>query len=96
MVTRGMVGSVFRGMFFFLFWRLGSLVLSFPAWILLILHFTLDISIWWFWGYLIAWFVIGILRYLLIVFSRACVKDEREKVDATENKNPYSHKGNVV
>ena len=92
MVSRGMIGSVCKGFFFFLFFRIGYLLLSLPAWALLILHFTVGISIWWFAGYIILWFVVALLRYLLIVFARQCVKDEKETLARQENKNPYSHK----
>ena len=79
------------GLLLFLFWRVDSWVCSLPAWITLILHFTIGLSIWWFWGTLAVWIVAGILRYLLIRFAIWGAKDEGEKQN--ENKNPYSHKG---
>ena len=85
------IGSFFRGLFFFLFWRISSFLLTLPAWVTLILHFTLGISIWWFWGLLIAWFVLGILRYILIRFGRWGASIE-EETNQSPNKNPYSSK----
>ena len=90
MIRRGMRLSFFRGLAFYLFFRLSSLLLSLPAWVLLILHFTVDISIWWFIGYIILWFAVGILRYLLIIFARRSAQNEKEEMDAIPNKNPYS------
>ncbi len=63
---------------------------SFPAWILLGLHFWLGISIWWFVGALALW--IG--RLLLGMWFMGWAADcSRLKDPPKENKNPYSAKG---
>ena len=81
--------SVLFGLFIFLFWRVDSWLCSLPAWLTLILHFTVGLSIWWFWGTLFVWIAVGVLRYLLIVFARwGAGSEEAPKV----NKNPYSQK----
>lgn len=85
------IGLLLRRAFHFLFWSLFGFMLFLPAWILLILHFTVGISIWWFWGALGVWIVIRILRMLLIRFARWGAGVE-EDVDKSENKNPYSHR----
>ena len=60
---------------------------SIPAWILLALHFWLDISIWWFMGGLVLW----VLRVLLgMWFIRWAADCGSEKDPPKENKNPYS------
>ncbi|MBS7261986.1 MAG: hypothetical protein KIG36_00030 [Eubacteriales bacterium] len=77
------------GIIFFLIFRIDSLLYSLPAWVTLILHFTVGLDIMWFWLVLITWFVAGILRYLLIRYARwGGNQPDPEK----ENKNPYSHK----
>ena len=60
---------------------------SVPAWILLALHFTSGISIWWFIGAL-ALYVIGVRLFVHVVgwLIRAGNSEEPE----TKNKNPYS------
>ena len=96
MMKRGMILSFFKGLAYFLFFRLGSLLLCLPAWLLLVFHFTFDISIWWFIGYIIAWFVLGVLRFALIIFARYGARDEQALQNAQKNKNPYSKHNNAV
>ena len=62
---------------------------SIPAWILLILHFWLDISVWWFVGGLAFWIFSVLADMWLIGWSASCSK---EKEPPKENKNPYSVK----
>ncbi|MBQ3791847.1 MAG: hypothetical protein II797_01960 [Clostridia bacterium] len=83
--------GVIGGFFFFLLFRISSWLCSLPAWITLILHFTLGLSIWWFWGTLAAWILAGLIRYLLIVFARW---GARSSTRVNENVNPYSVRGN--
>lgn len=63
---------------------------SIPAWILLALHFWLDISICWFVGGLAFW-VLSILADMWLV--RWAADCSSEKDPPKENKNPYSVKG---
>ena len=60
---------------------------SIPAWILLVLHFTAGISIWWFVGAL-ALYVIAVRVYVHVIswLVRMGNSDEPEK----KNVNPYS------
>ena len=60
---------------------------SVPAWILLVLHFTAGISLWWFVG-AFALYVTGVRVYVHIIswLVRMGNSDEPEK----KNKNPYS------
>lgn len=62
---------------------------SIPAWVLLALHFWLDISVWWFIGALALWVIRILFGMWLIRWARACgsIKDPLK-----ENKNPYSKK----
>lgn len=80
------VGSFFFGLFFTLFFRVESYLFSTPALVALILHFVLDISLWWFFGMLIAWLCFGTIRYLVILFARRCSTPTPYR----ENKNIYS------
>ena len=82
-------GSILFGLLFFIFLRVDSWLCSLPAWLTLILHFTVGLSIWWFWGTLIVWIAVGILRYLLILFGRWGASSEEPY---KENRNPYSVK----
>ncbi len=60
-----------------------------PAWILLAIHFALDISLWWFIGAMIIWVsIIALYTAFLCWVSRASNTPEIKK----ENKNPYSAK----
>ncbi len=77
------------GMLFFLFFRVSSWMCSVPMWLTLILHFTVGLSIWWFWGTLAVWLLAGALRYCLINFARW---GAYEGTPYRENKNPYSNK----
>lgn len=63
---------------------------SIPAWILLALHFWLDISLWWFAGGLAAWILPVLSGMWLMGWARSC---GNEKDPPKENKNPYSVKG---
>lgn len=82
-----MMKDFLYGAFIFLFMRVSSWMCSLPAWITLILHFTVGLPIFWFWLTLLAWLAAGMLRYLIIVFARwSADSPEPEK----ENKNPYS------
>lgn len=67
------------------------LVLNFegllPAALLLILHFWLHISIWWFVAALSVWMVWMLLHTLLIVWANHC---GNAPVRTQTNKNPYS------
>lgn len=62
---------------------------SIPAWILLGLHFWLDISIWWFVGALALWIGRLLLGMWLMGWAADC---SRLKDPPKENKNPYSVK----
>lgn len=64
---------------------------SVPAWILLVLHFWLKFSVWWFVGGLVFW-ILGILVDMWIIgWATAC---GNQKDPPKENKNPYSVKQN--
>ncbi|MBR4436059.1 MAG: hypothetical protein IKS90_08225 [Clostridia bacterium] len=82
--------NIFIGFIFFLFMRLDSWVISLPAWLTLILHFTTGLSLKWFLLTLIVWLVVGALRFVIIMFARwgASSSDSVKK----ESKNPYSIK----
>ena len=62
---------------------------SIPAWILLALHFWLDISIWWFVGGLSFWILSILADMWLLGWAARC---GNEKDPPKENKNPYSVK----
>ena len=63
---------------------------SIPAWILLALHFWLDISPWGFAGGLAVWILPVLSGMWLMGWARSC---GNEKDPPKENKNPYSVKG---
>jgi hypothetical protein len=63
---------------------------SLPAWVLLGLHFWLDISLWWFAGGLAFWILSILSGMWLMGWARSC---GNEKDPPKENKNPYSVKG---
>lgn len=63
---------------------------SIPAWILLALHFWLEVPIWLFWAALGIWLGAIILWMLIIKWA---VKCGDEPAPYQENKNPYSSKG---
>ena len=63
---------------------------SIPAWIMLALHFWLDISIWWFVGGLAFW-LLSILSGMWIMGWAADCGNQKDP--PKENKNPYSVKG---
>lgn len=63
---------------------------SIPAWILLALHFWLNISFWWFAGGLAFWILSVVTGMWIMGWARSC---GNEKDPPKENKNPYSVKG---
>lgn len=77
----------------FLVCLLTNLLLNFewsiPAWILLALHFILDLSIWWFIGALALWVLILICWMNVIGWAADCSSAPDPQ---KENKNPYSVK----
>ena len=78
----GFIINLLLGLFINIEWGI-------PALILLILHFVFDISILWFIGALVAWFLLVIASMLIVGFSAKCsnIKDPPK-----ENKNIYSAK----
>lgn len=62
-----------------------------PAWILLVLHFVFDWSIWWFVLALGLWVVNVLFWTTFMGWAAAC---SAEKDPPKENKNPYSVKQN--
>ena len=86
-MRRGSIGSFLSGLFLTLIWRLSFWMMSLPAWITLILHFTIDLPLFWFWATLAVWLLSGIFWYLTVLFARRCAADQDEE---KENKNPYS------
>lgn len=62
---------------------------SIPAWILLALHYIVDISIIWFWVALGLWILILISWMSVMGWASDC---SSEKDPPKENKNPYSAK----
>lgn len=75
-------------------WLLINLLLnlewSIPAWILLALHFWLDISLWWFAGGMAFWILCVFSGMWIMGWAADC---SSEKDPPKENKNPYSVKG---
>ena len=59
---------------------------SIPAWILLILHFCIGISILWFWLALALWIIYLLVWMKIIGWAGRCSTPDPPK----ENKNPYS------
>lgn len=59
-----------------------------PAWILLALHFLLDISIWWFVAALGIWAAVMMLIAGVLNWANSC----RTSTPRPSNKNPYSAK----
>lgn len=57
-----------------------------PAVLLLILHFTVQLSIFWFWLVLGLWFGIILIMTLVLGWAAGC----SEPRPPAENKNPYS------
>jgi hypothetical protein len=60
-----------------------------PAWIFLVLHFTIGLPMTWFWVALAAWGAAILLRTLLVIFARY---GSAHRIPVPENKNPYSVK----
>ena len=73
-----------------LFGFIFNLEWSIPAWILLILHFVIEISIWWFVGALALWAAIILCQAIFIHWASKCSNEPRPQ---TKNKNPYSVRG---
>ena len=80
--------SLLRALLLSLFWYIGSWALSLPAWITLILHFTIGLPLYWFWATLGAWLLIGLIRFALINFGRWGAENPVQP--PKENRNPYS------
>ncbi len=79
-----------KGFFLLLFWHMALYAIwTVPAWILLVLHYAIGLSIAWFWLALGVWAVVLLLRALLILWTRYCV---RHRTPVPENKNPYSNR----
>ena len=79
-----------KGFFLCLFWHMMLYALwTIPAWILLALHFLAGLPIAWFWLALSVWAAVLLLRTLLIMWTRYCV---RHHTPVPGNKNPYSQK----
>ena len=70
-----------------LLFRVTYWLCSVPAWITLILHFTVGLPLWWFWATLGVWIVGGIFWYLIVLAARKCAASP---APVQENKNPYS------
>ena len=62
---------------------------SIPAWVLLGLHFWLNISVWWFVAGLVFWIVSILIGMKFIGWATDC---GNRKDPVKENKNPYSEK----
>jgi len=88
-------GGKMFGLSVTLLFAIGSLIFCVPAIVLLILHFTIDISIWWFIGVVIAWILYWVGLYLMTLLGRWGAQTEKEDAQKNPNKNPYSHKGPV-
>ena len=67
-----------------------NLAWSISAWTLLVLHIWFDISIWWFLGGLLVWFISIFVGMKLIGWASSY---GNQKDPSKENKNPYSVKG---
>lgn len=74
----------------FLFLRVETWLCSLPMWITLILHFTIGLPIIWFWLTLIVWILVGVVRFLILLFARWGKNSPQTE---RENKNPYSIRG---
>ena len=60
---------------------------SFPAWALLVLHFSAGLSLVWFWAALGVWLLTVLIRTLLVIFARY---GGEHRIPSPANKNPYS------
>ena len=76
------LGSLFLSLLFHWYW-------SIPAWILLILHFTVGISVWWFVGALLLW-IIGVRIFVRVIGWLTYMGNKPEAEN--KNVNPYSNK----
>ena len=88
-------GDKMFGLSVTLLFAIGSLIFCIPAIVLLVLHFTIDISIWWFIGVVAAWILYWVGLYLMTLLGRWGAQSEKEDAQRNPNKNPYSHKGPV-
>ncbi len=61
-----------------------------PAWVMLVLHFVADVSIWLFWGTLIFWAVVIFIMTLCLILAS---KQGSAPMPERKNVNPYSSKG---
>ncbi len=86
-MRRGKILAFLSGLFVTLIWRLAFWMMSLPAWITLILHFTVGLPLFWFWATHAAWLLSGLFWYLTVLFARRCGDAKEEE---KENKNPYS------
>lgn len=64
-----------------------SICMLIPTVLLLVLHFTLGISIWWFVGLLTVWIISVILGSFILNWASSCSNEEKPY---RENKNRYS------
>lgn len=62
---------------------------SIPAWICLVLHFWIRLSIWWFVIALSLWILGNVLRMEFLGWAARC---SNQQEPSKENKNPYSAK----
>ena len=72
--------SVLLSLLFHWYW-------SIPAWVLLVLHFTLGISIWWFVAALLLW-IVGVRLFMRLVGWLTYMGNKKEAEN--KNVNPYS------
>ena len=88
--------TTYTGTFFLclLFNMMLNFRLTIPAWILLILHFVLGISTWWFVGAMGA-FVLFVFFWMLVIRLASRAAASAKDAPPVENKNPYSSKGYV-
>lgn len=71
----------------FLFNLLINFEWTIPAWVLLVLHFVLDLSIFWFIGAIALW-IVGIFVWMSVIgWAGRCATDLN---DNKKNVNPYS------
>ncbi|MBQ9949800.1 MAG: hypothetical protein IJO93_03645 [Clostridia bacterium] len=83
------IGRLFS-VLFIVFDCIGMLI---PAVLLLVLHFTLGISIWWFVGLMILWIATVILGSLILNWASICSNEQKTHRD---NKNRYSKKNSEM
>lgn len=92
-VLRGMKMKRSRGFLLcFLLNLVFNFALTIPAWILLVLHFYLGWSIWWFVLGIAFWIITVLLRTLIISWGN---RSGNYATEPRENKNPYSSSGYI-